>query len=268
MISDPERYLKSIAEAVVSQSRQVRDLIGGRHWLSDGRHKEALLSDLIRRYCPAGTIVCSGFVLHPSDPSRCSREQDVLVLDALQEAPLFYHAGLAVAFPNTVLAAISVKTRFRKQEVADACGTLNSVIDVANEALVARPIWYGGFFFEDPEPSVTGTDLANTVKEVLEEIDSPRDAVATGATPQLGATVLATAARLFAKVSYSSDPARGSLTTYDTRLSSALFLAHMIDHIATRRGAHEASLITFADSSLAAQMSPTVTFDLPKGLPT
>src|SRR5947207_2476530 len=107
MNGTPERYLKSIAAAAVSQSRQVRDLIGDRHWLSDGRHKEALLAALVTRYAPAGTIVCSGFVLHPSDLTLCSREQDILVLDTSKEAPLFHHAGLAVAFPDTVLAAIS-----------------------------------------------------------------------------------------------------------------------------------------------------------------
>lgn len=48
--SNPQRYLESIAKAAVSQSRQVRDLIGSRHWLSDGRHKEALLAGLIRQY--------------------------------------------------------------------------------------------------------------------------------------------------------------------------------------------------------------------------
>jgi hypothetical protein len=69
MKGDSTRYLRSLAAAAMSQSHQVRDLIGDRHWLSDGRHKEALLSAIVSRHAPAGTIVCAGFVLHlPTTP--------------------------------------------------------------------------------------------------------------------------------------------------------------------------------------------------------
>lgn len=263
MESNPQRYLESIAKAAVSQSRQVRDLIGSRHWLSDGRHKEALLAGLIRQYAPAGTLVCSGFVLHPSDASRCSREQDVLVLDTLQEAPLFHHDGLAVALPNTVLAAISVKTQFRKKELLDACATLNTLLDVATSALARRPIWCGAYFFEDPNPTDTIDTMTETIKEALEELKPPIGTIPAHDQPQLGVAALATAAKMFAKVAYSLEPARASLATYDTALSSALFLAHLIDHIATSRGAPEASLVGFADASLTPATSPITTFELP-----
>ena len=37
-IREPERYLRSIADEILSQTNQVRDIIGKGHWLSDGHH--------------------------------------------------------------------------------------------------------------------------------------------------------------------------------------------------------------------------------------
>ena len=265
MLADPERYLRSIAGAAISQSRQVRDLIGGQHWLSDGKHKEALLSSLIARYVPAGTIVCSGFVVHPSDHTVCSREQDILVLDALREAPLFYNDGLAVALPETVLAAVSVKTRFQKRELLDTCDTLNSVIGVASTALVKNPIWCGGFFFEDPSPSTNLDRIEVTIKKVFQQAQPPfRNLVSNADQDQRGFTALASAEKLFVKATYSGNPPQAFVTTYDsTGLSAVFFLAHLIDHIATQRGAPEASMVTFANSILVRQVRPVLAVDLP-----
>jgi hypothetical protein len=67
----------------------VRDLIGSKHWLSDGHHKEFLLTALLERHLPAGTIAGRGFVIHPDEPDQCSTEQDILVVDSTREAPVF-----------------------------------------------------------------------------------------------------------------------------------------------------------------------------------
>src|SRR5438105_11370834 len=99
-------YFSSLSSELNSQADRVRQLIGSAHWGHDGRHKELLLADIVRRHCPQSVLVTTGFIVSPNDLEVRSLEQDILVLDVSKEAPLFQQGGLAVAFAHTVLAAI------------------------------------------------------------------------------------------------------------------------------------------------------------------
>lgn len=257
MQGDAARYLRSIAAAAREQSRQVRDLIGDRHWLSDGRHKEALVSSIVSRHCPSGVLVTSGFVLHPSDMSLCSREQDVLILDTSREAPLFQSAGFAVALPDTVLGAVSVKTRLGRTELADSCDALNSVLHVVHKAGGQSTVWAGAFFFEPPATS-DPANIRDLVDRVLQETPTPAQRLAQRHRPaQLGVAAIATLQDLLVNLQYSVDPAAAHVVGYNVNgLACALFLAQLIDHIATHRGSTEASVLSFAD-----QLESKVVFD-------
>src|SRR5437588_11053414 len=93
------RYLLSLADELHTQSTRVRDLIGDAHWYYDGHHKEYLLVELLRRHLPSGMLASRGFVISPTDPGSQSREQDVLVVDVTQEAPLSSQGGVIVVSP-------------------------------------------------------------------------------------------------------------------------------------------------------------------------
>src|SRR5947208_4098809 len=103
-------YFASLSQELASQARRVRQLIGSAHWGHDGRHKELLLMELIRRHCPSTALVSTGFVVSPGNMEMRSSEQDILVVDTSREAPLFNQGALVIAFAHTILAAISVKT--------------------------------------------------------------------------------------------------------------------------------------------------------------
>src|SRR5688572_9178491 len=105
----PSDYLRSLSTELTAQADRVRHLIGDRHWLHEGRHKEHLLGEVLRRHLPATATASTGFVVSPTQ-AICSREQDLLVLDCSAEAPVFSQGGLTIAFPQTVLASISIKT--------------------------------------------------------------------------------------------------------------------------------------------------------------
>jgi hypothetical protein len=199
-----ERYLRSIAASATEQSRQVRDLIGGRHWLSDGRHKEALLSAVLKRHSPSGALVTSGFVVHPGDLSICSREQDILVLDTSIEAPLFHQDGLSIALPGTVLAAVSVKTACTGKELKDSFETLNSLLDVTNRAANPKAVWLGAFFYEEPKRNSLEQFVANDLAGALGKASAPAINLASGfQPPPMGVSCIATARDFFARVAYS-----------------------------------------------------------------
>jgi hypothetical protein len=142
------RYLTSLASELHSQATRVRDLIGSSHWLSDGHHKEYLLRALVERHMPSGMIAARGFAVSSQDDDLRSTEQDILIVDVTQEAPLFYQGGLVIAFPRTVKAAISVKTTLDSGTVADSVVGLNILRNVCKDETEPTTVWCGAYFFE------------------------------------------------------------------------------------------------------------------------
>jgi hypothetical protein len=72
-------------------------------------------------------LASRGFVISATETDRRSREQDILVVDATQEAPIFNQGGVIIVFPRFVRAAVSVKTTMNSVTVEDSVAGLNSV---------------------------------------------------------------------------------------------------------------------------------------------
>jgi hypothetical protein len=238
-----ERYLLSLADELRSQSNRVRDLIGDAHWLSDGHHKEFLLIDLLRRHLPAGMIAARGFVVSASKPNAVSKEQDILILDAGDEAPVFNQGGLVITFPNIVRAAISVKTRLKNANVNDSIEGLCSLRNTCNGFVDPRSIWCGAYYF-DVDPIVSRNP--STVFEYISR-SMAANPISPAATPQnhpipLGPDLHCSAHDFVFKLNhaYKSDDkttVEARLCGYETKgLATAIFLGELLSHIAVARG--------------------------------
>ena len=176
----PQSYLESLAAELQSQSERVRNLIGNAHWLHDGRHKEHLLAEVVRRHLPSSVLATTGFVICPTQATS-SREQDILVVDCSSEAPIFAQGGLAISFSKTVLAAVAVKTTFDAKNLSDASDTLLSVRRVAAlSGIDPSWIWCGVYFFapldrkDDQLPLTWLRNLASSKGCVIEFNGSPQ----------------------------------------------------------------------------------------------
>ena len=179
MIPNRNRYLASLSEELSSQATRVRDLIGDRHWLSDGHHKEYLVKHAIARHLPTGILVSRGFVAHPSRSDLVSGEQDLIFVDTLAEAPIFDQGGLCVAFPHQVIAAVAIKTKFQKSELVDACKSLHALKRVAAYAGTKEAPWCGVLFFEGDN---TPDDQLNCkLGTILAEFESEAEKIPNGA---------------------------------------------------------------------------------------
>ena len=252
--SKRSRFLASIANELASQSNRVRDLIGSRHWLSDGHHKEFLLRTLVRRHLPSGTLACRGFVISPVEPELCSNEQDILIVDTTREAPVFYQGGLAVCFPRTLLGTISVKTRSDRKEVLDSIKGLNSVRDVARDSADSRAIWCGAYFFEAGD-AITATPAAAfaIIRDGLANYPALPPAVPPPQPPPVGPDLFCAGADLIYRLDHGvmkdqqlASPAARLRGFRCLGLASALFVADLLDHVAVRRGLPEADFADFA----------------------
>ena len=136
-----------------SSCNRVRDLIGESHWLSDGHHQEHLIQSVVARHLPSGMIATRGFVLDSSNEQRCSTEQDILIIDSTEEAPVFYEGGLAIVFPHSVRASVSVKSTLDKETLLDSVEGLHSVRELCKAQ--TRPIWTGAYFFRQKSKTKT-----------------------------------------------------------------------------------------------------------------
>lgn len=148
VVPDHRKYLSSLADELLSQADRVRNLIGSRHWLSDGQHKEAILVSVLERHLPAGVLARRGFIVNPDDPENISREQDILVVDTLAEAPVFARGDFVVALSTCVIAAISVKTTLDSRSLRDTCDVLASARSVDAVRYGDGRMWCGGFFYQ------------------------------------------------------------------------------------------------------------------------
>ena len=242
--ASPERYLRSLSDELRAQSQRVRDLIGDAHWLTDGFHKEFLLAEIIRRHLPGSHIAGRGFVVSPSHLEVRSREQDILVVDTSCEAPVFHQGGVIICFPSAVRAAISVKTTLKKAEIVDCCKALDSVRDVALHAGVEpADIWCGAFLYHpnktvERSPSVVYRYLGEELRAQYSEVDF----FARCGGPDIVATEQDLAFRIYRKSSSAKIVGFGC-----AGLASALFLAHLLDHLATARGMVRSGFADFAD---------------------
>lgn len=159
--SDLPAYFATWSDEISSRADRVRLLIGSRHWLSDGSHKEFLLREFLVRHLPPTLLVSHGFIraLLSEDVSP---EIDVLVVDPTCHAPLFNEGGLLVVAPSSAIATIEVKSTYRKQVLQDA--TLN-VLRVRAVGLTgsARSSMWSGIVFASVE------DYSN-VRQVVDDL--------------------------------------------------------------------------------------------------
>ncbi|WP_037245114.1 DUF6602 domain-containing protein [Rhodopirellula baltica] len=123
----PEHYLASIGDELQSTADQVRHLIGNKHWLSDGHHKEAVLRKTLGKHMPVRFSLDRGFVVDNERLSKCSKEQDILIIDQSISKPLFNESDIAISFADDVHGAISVKTTMKPSELKDSLTGLASI---------------------------------------------------------------------------------------------------------------------------------------------
>jgi|SRR6185437_8594041 len=257
VLPNRRRYLISLAEELSAQANRVRDLIGDVHWLTDGHHKEYLLIDLLKRHLPVGMIAARGFVISPTGGSAVSTEQDILIVDTLCETPVFSQSGVIIAFPRSVVAAVSVKTTLDSETVKDSVAGLCTVRNMATDHAEPRSLWCGAYYFN--EGPIVGRSPPLVFEYIRKAMDaSPvRNPVIPADHPvPVGPDLHCSARELVFKLNHGyqdgGDAAKPTtLAGYRCKgLATAFFLGDLLDHVATQRGLADADFSLFAEGEL------------------
>ena len=133
-------YQKSISSELISVKDRLRNFIDDRHWPEDGRYKEIILSDILRKHLPKTVSVGTGFI---ASENSLSTQLDIIVYR--NDTPvLFQQSDFVIVAPEAVLGVIEVKSNIHDSGML--CGVINKLSAV--RSLVSHEIFTGIFAFE------------------------------------------------------------------------------------------------------------------------
>lgn len=145
-----------------AQRDHVHTLLGGRHNYLSGTFRENLLRQFLIGVLPKSVSVDSGFI-YGFDQAQNSKQIDILVWDSSKHSAVFRAGEFVIVPPESVIAAISVKTKFDNKSLLDSLMNLQSVteLDLAyrqrllNDKDVHLPILKIAVAYEGPSDSET-----------------------------------------------------------------------------------------------------------------
>jgi len=266
-------YLRSLTVELQSKQNRVRQLIGNKHWGHDGRHKEAMLTDLLKQFVPANIAVGTGFAISSNCESCISREQDILVVDTSIEAPAFHENGLIICHVETVLAAVSVKTTCGDKEIQDSVDTIRTLKEVASASSMnsQKSPWCAGYFFEcDQITKKQPKKIQDYIANHIARAPAAPPAAAHRSDPyDAGINLAVCAPDIICAVDYHPDSLDGGLSKFgkirtlsSDGLATAYFIGQLLTNISRRRSNgrpnfpnlfNEQSLLVVAESTQIAR---------------
>ena len=161
----------SISDTLTSEKDIIRNLIGSKHWLTDGEHKETILRKIIRSFAPEIFHIGHGFVCYP--PAGNSSTQLDILISSKNRLTLYQEGELKFITSSAAEAVVEVKTRmvngpkFIKalKKLADALETIR------NRSEQIKPCW-GGLFVYDYSKSMTHKYVLECLQKVAKKKES------------------------------------------------------------------------------------------------
>lgn len=164
-------FRESISQTLTIEKDRVRNLIGSKHWLTDGAHKESILRKVIRSFAPEIFHIGHGFVCYPTT-GKSSTQLDILI--SSKHRPTLYQDGdLKFLTSNTAEAVIEVKTKMvRSQDFVKALKKLADALEaIRNGSEQTKPCW-GGLFLYDHSKTMTHKYVLDCLQKVAKKKES------------------------------------------------------------------------------------------------
>ncbi len=143
---DPKEFQESITKELDTIRNRVRNLIGASHWGEEGRYKEAILKNVIRRFLPNNLSIGTGFVIKKNNnETQISNQIDIIIYD--NTIPVLFSEGdFVITTYKNVKGIIEVKTRIRNSELEEVIRKAED-----NGRLIGKEIFNGIFSYESDE---------------------------------------------------------------------------------------------------------------------
>ena len=143
---NPEAFQESITKELEVVKDRVRNLIGNANWGEDGRYKEAVLMNVIRRFLPSNLSVGTGFILkaegRPPHNGRVeiSDQLDIIIYD--NRVPVLFSEGdFVTVSSSSARAIIEVKTKIANNQLRTVLGK-----SIKNAKAIGGSLQFNGVF--------------------------------------------------------------------------------------------------------------------------
>ncbi|RUT30486.1 hypothetical protein EJP77_11640 [Paenibacillus zeisoli] len=152
-------YQKSVAAEFKAYEKRVRYLIDDVHWGEEGRYKEIILMNYLKRVLPKNLSVGTGFVRNKTE---ITSQIDIIIYD--NSFPVLFSEGdFVVATPENVIGIVEVKSNIEPNELCSIIEKANrngSIISGGSDLLI-----FNGIF------SFNSANRVNTFISHLERYD-------------------------------------------------------------------------------------------------
>ncbi len=146
---DAEEFQKSITEELNVVKNRVRNLIGDHHWGEEGRYKEAILKNILRKFLPMNISVGTGFIVNTNNENNISKQIDIIIYDNSHPV-LFSEGDFIITTTKNVKGIVEVKS-----SIGSGNNTFQSVVQQYDEtiepiksSLGNKKLFLGIFSFE------------------------------------------------------------------------------------------------------------------------
>jgi len=155
---DPKEFQKSITKELDTIKNRVRNLIGSSHWGEEGRYKEAILRNVIKRFLPSNLSIGTGFVIKKNNGNtQISNQIDIIIYN--NTVPVFFSEGdFVITTYKNVKGIVEVKTKIKNNQ-------LQEIIQKAetNGKLIRKNIFNGIFSYEY-EDNINSENMDQAIK--------------------------------------------------------------------------------------------------------
>ena len=135
-------YQKSISEELISIKDRLRYFIDDHHWPEDGRYKEIIVTDILRKQLPKSVSVGTGFVV---GSSGISTQVDIIIYR--NDFPtMFQQSDFVILAAEAVLGVIEVKSRIANTtQLVQAINKLTAVSEILGKSAFSGIFSFDGF---------------------------------------------------------------------------------------------------------------------------
>lgn len=159
---NPEEFQKSITEELKVIQNRVRNLIGNANWGEEGRYKEAILKNTIKKFVPENIGIGTGFIVNKSNGNiEISKQIDIIVYN--KNYPLLFSEGdFLITTPENVKGIIEVKTNLDSSKIKETISK-----SASNGEIIKQNIFNGIFVFNYSEK--IENNIVESIELVLKE---------------------------------------------------------------------------------------------------
>lgn len=171
-------YHKSITKEIISTNKRVRDLVT--HWGEEGRYKEVVFKNILKRYLPKNLEIATGFIIKPTRRGEHEESKQIDVIIYENSFPvLFKEADFVIMTPEGVRGIVEVKANLLNQNIEQVIQTcnFNGKFIFEGKENKEKKLFNGIFSFESRLPTDNFRSVTRRKYDELVEIDKDKFAL-------------------------------------------------------------------------------------------